>query len=129
MGWQRCQQSGIAESVGTMGRFGKPSVSLKRRILWIASLMLISVPLLLGAHSIYGAGFVKPTALLREMSHFGFEQQAQQHCPGDAVVWAIARLGIYNSNVERWYGQTGDGTFTCLQDAQKAGYRASRIAQ
>jgi hypothetical protein len=99
-----------------------------RRLLWLASPVAIVLPLFLGAHSIFGMDFVHAAPLLREVPHFQFEQQAQQHCPDDTVVWAITRLGVYNSSAERWYGQTGDGTFTCLQDAQKAGYHATRLA-
>jgi hypothetical protein len=59
------------------------------------------------------------------MPHFKFEQQAQEHCPGDSIVWAIARLGIYDSTAERWYGQTSDGAYVCRHDAETAGYRAA----
>lgn len=106
----------------------KRGCSLGRRILWLSSPIVILLPLILGAQSIFGVDFVNATPRLGEVPHFQFEQQAQQHCSGDSVVWAIAPSGIYNSNAERWYGQTGDGTFTCLQDAQKAGYHANRIA-
>ena len=90
--------------------------------------MVISLPLILGAHTVFGVHSVNATALLPEIPHFQFEQQAQQHCPDDAVVWATTRSGVYNSNDERWYGQTGDGTYACLQDAQKAGYHANSAA-
>jgi hypothetical protein len=102
---------------------------LRRRILWISSPLVISLPLILGAHSIFGANFIDAATLLAEVPRFQFEQQAQQHCPGDSVVWATAGSGIYNSNAERWYGRTGDGTFTCLLDAQKAGYRPTRVVR
>jgi hypothetical protein len=102
---------------------------LWRRILWVSAPLAISVPLILGANSIFGSDLVHATARLTEAPQFQFEQQAAQHCPGESIVWAITRLGIYNSNTERWYGQTSDGAFICLQDAQKAGYRASRNAR
>lgn len=69
------------------------------------------------------------TPRLLEVEHFQFEQQAQQHCPDDVIVWAIVHLGVYNSSAERWYGQTNDGSFVCRKDAEAAGYRASRAAQ
>jgi hypothetical protein len=78
--------------------------------------------------SIFGVTSVDATARLPDVPHFQFEQQAQQHCAGDSIVWAIARLGIYNSSGERWYGQTGDGAFACLQDVAEAGYRATRVS-
>jgi hypothetical protein len=64
-----------------------------------------------------------------DVQHFRFEQQAQQHCPNDSIVWAIARSGIYHSNTERWYGQTSDGTYVCRKDAEAAGYHPSRGSQ
>jgi len=51
---------------------------------------------------------------------FNSEQKAQGHCPGDSIVWAITRLGICNSNAERWYGQTKDGAYV---------HRHSRLAR
>jgi hypothetical protein len=63
-----------------------------------------------------------------EMPHFQFELQAQQHCPADAVVWVVAARGFYNSSSERWYGHTSNGTYACLSDAERAGYRASSAA-
>lgn len=109
------------------GSIRKRDALFRWRILWISSPFVIALPLFLGAQSIFGMDIVNAPAVLPEVPHFQFEQQAQQHCPDDAIVWAIGRLGIYNSNVERWYGHTGDGTFTCLQDVQKAGYRATRV--
>lgn len=64
-----------------------------------------------------------------DVEHFRFEQQAQQHCPNDSIVWAIARLGIFHSSSERWYGQTSDGTYVCRKDAEAAGYHPSHAAQ
>ena len=82
-----------------------------------------AVPLLL-----FGPPLANAAALLPEMPHFQFELQAQQHCPADAVVWVVATRGLYNSSSERWYGRTNNGTYACLRDAEKAGYRASSTA-
>jgi hypothetical protein len=110
-----------------MWRTRKNDHPLARRMLWISSPLVISLPLILGVQSLFSANFINVAALLPDVPHFQFEQQAQQHCPGDSVVWTTARSGIYNSNTERWYGRTGDGTFTCLLDAQQAGYHATRV--
>lgn len=99
---------------------------LRRRILWIASPLVVSLLLVLGVHSMVGVELAAATPLLLDVPHFQFEQQAQLHCPANSVVWATSRLGTYNLSGERWYGQTADGTFACLQDAEKAGYHASR---
>ena len=90
---------------------------------WISAAVALSFPFVLGVPVAVAA------PLLLAVTHFQFEQQAQEHCPADAVVWAIARSGVYNSNSERWYGQTRDGTYVCRKDAEAAGYHSSRASQ
>jgi hypothetical protein len=75
-----------------------------------------------------GTPLAEAAPLPSDMPHFQFEQQAQQHCPADAVVWVVATRGLYNSSSERWYGRTSNGTYACLGDAEKAGYRATPTA-
>lgn len=87
-----------------------------RRGVWAVPLLLFGLPL------------VHAATLSPEMPHFQFELQAQQHCPADAVVWVVATRGLYNASSERWYGRTNNGTYACLRDAEKAGYRASSTA-
>jgi hypothetical protein len=87
-----------------------------RRQFWAVPLLFLGLPLA-------DAAVVFP-----EMPQFQFELQAQQHCPADAVVWVVATRGLYNSSSERWYGRTSNGTYACLRDAEKAGYRASSAA-
>jgi hypothetical protein len=59
---------------------------------WISAVLGPSLPILLGVP------VVVATPLSLEMPHFRFEQQAQEHRPGDSIVWAIARLGIQMRN-------------------------------
>lgn len=40
-----------------------------------------------------------------QLTLFSTEQQAQQHCPRDTVVWLNLPSGIYHFRGERWYGQ------------------------
>jgi hypothetical protein len=120
---------GIGWSIGVMRKTRKRNHPLLRRILWVSAPLAISAPLILGANSLFGADLVYAAARLSDLSQFQFEQQAAQHCPDDSIVWGVTHVGIYNSNTERWYGQTSDCAFICLQDAQKAGYRASHLAQ
>lgn len=75
-----------------------------------------------------GAPLAEAAAVLPDVPHFQFEVQAQQHCPADVVVWVVASRGLFNSSSERWYGRTSDGTYACLADAKRAGYRASSPA-
>jgi hypothetical protein len=90
----------------------------RRKQWWFlaVSLLLLGMPL------------AEAAALPSDMPHFQFELLAQQHCPADAVVWVVATRGLYNSSSERWYGRTSNGTYACLGDAEKAGYRASPSA-
>jgi hypothetical protein len=90
---------------------------------WISAAVALSFPFVLGAPAAAAA------PLVLAVTHFQFEQQAHDHCPNDAVVWAVARSGIYNSHAERWYGQTSDGTYVCRKDAEAAGYHSSRASQ
>jgi len=66
------------------------------------------------------------SAIADEPLRFQFEPQAQQHCPGDSVIWADAALRLYNVKDERWYGNTKSGAYACLREVEKAGYRARR---
>ncbi|HEV2563394.1 MAG TPA: hypothetical protein VGT78_14755 [Rhizomicrobium sp.] len=62
-------------------------------------------------------------------TQFSTEQQAQQHCPNDTIVWLNLRTGVYHFRGERWYGMTKNGTFVCKQEADQAGDRATRNGQ
>jgi hypothetical protein len=44
---------------------------------------------------------------------FQYEQQAQQHCPGNDVVWAVLRS--YNVKGERWYGRTKSSAYCAFE--------------
>jgi hypothetical protein len=60
---------------------------------------------------------------------FATEQQAQLHCPNDAVVWLNLPTGIYHLKGERWYGRTKAGAFVCEKEADQAGDRETRNGQ
>jgi hypothetical protein len=60
---------------------------------------------------------------------FPTEQQAQQHCPSDIVVWLNLPTGIYHFRGERWYGRTKQGAYVCEHEADQAGDRATRNGQ
>ena len=57
------------------------------------------------------------------------EQQAQHHCPADTVVWLNTPSGIYHFKGQRWYGRTKHGAFVCMQEADRAGDRATLNGQ
>ncbi len=64
-----------------------------------------------------------------DIAAFQFERQAQLYCGDDDVVWVVASRGIYNTATERWYGQTKNGGFACLHDAERAGYHPNTSGQ
>ncbi|MGH2478043.1 MAG: hypothetical protein ACRED7_12345 [Stellaceae bacterium] len=47
---------------------------------------------------------------------FPTEQQAQQHCPNDTVVWLNTKTGVYHIKGSRWYGATKDGAYVCQHE-------------
>lgn len=57
------------------------------------------------------------------------QEQAQQHCPADVVVWLNLPSGIYHYQGERWYGRTKHGVYVCKEEADEAGDRATRNGQ
>jgi hypothetical protein len=64
-----------------------------------------------------------------QASHFPSEQQAQRHCPNDAVVWVNNKTGVYHLKGERWYGATKDGAYVCRKEADAEGDRMTRNGQ
>ena len=60
------------------------------------------------------------------LSTFPSEAQAQQHCPGETIVWLNLPTGVYHYKGQRWYGNTTPGAFVCRREADQAGDRASK---
>ena len=52
---------------------------------------------------------------------FRTEQQAQQHCPNDTVVWADPQSGTYSLKESASYGGVGTGRYACRREAESAG--------
>jgi hypothetical protein len=86
----------------------------------------IVVLLLTGLVWSYGAVAQSPTAPL---ATFPSEEQAQQQCPADTVVWVNLPSGIYHFKGERWYGNTKSGAYVCQREADHGGDRATRNGQ
>jgi len=49
--------------------------------------------------------------------------------PEKGMVWVNLDSGIYHREGDRWYGKTKHGKFMSESDAQKAGYRVSKVGQ
>ncbi len=60
---------------------------------------------------------------------FTSQQQAQQHCPNDTVVWLNVPTRIYHMQGMRWYGATKNGAYVCEKEADAAGDRETRNGQ
>jgi hypothetical protein len=60
---------------------------------------------------------------------FPSEEEAQQHCPDDSVVWLNTNSGIYHLRGERWYGKTKEGAYVCKKEADDSGDRETENGQ
>jgi hypothetical protein len=54
------------------------------------------------------------------LSAFRTEQQAQQHCLSDAVVWVDPQSGTYQLKGHGSYGLSDAGRYACRSDAERA---------
>ena len=71
--------------------------------------------------SVFGVLLAVGPALGAGMMMFKSEQQAQQHCPSDTVVWLNTTNATYHFKGERWYGHTNRGAYVCKDEADKDG--------
>jgi len=70
-----------------------------------------------------GIGYARPA------QQYQTEQQAQQHCPKDAVVWVNTKTGVYHFKGQRWYGRTKEGAYECRKEADDEGDRPTHNGQ
>jgi hypothetical protein len=54
---------------------------------------------------------------------FRTEQQAQEHCPKDIVVWVDPQSGGYHVKEGASYGHGEPGRYACRGKAERAGMR------
>jgi hypothetical protein len=64
-----------------------------------------------------------------ELKLFSTDEQAQQHCPSDVVVWLNLPTHIYHWKGMRWYGNTNNGAYVCKKEADENGNRGTRNGQ
>jgi hypothetical protein len=57
---------------------------------------------------------------------FRTEQQAQEHCPGDTVVWLDLENAAYYLKGNGSYGKTPTGRYACQGEADAAGIHESK---
>jgi hypothetical protein len=60
---------------------------------------------------------------------FSAEDQAQQYCPSDVVVWLNLPTRIYHWKGMRWYGKTKNGAYVCKKEADENGSRGTLNGQ
>ena len=58
-----------------------------------------------------------PAALIA----FRTEQQAQEHCPNDVVVWVDPQSAAYYLKTSASYARVGAGRYACRGEAEDAG--------
>ena len=85
---------------------------------FLSSLALMTLP-----------GFATAAPSAEPLENFPTAQEAQQHCPGDLIVWLDAPTRTYHYRGQRWYGSTKNGAYVCRNEANKAGMRATRSAE
>ena len=95
-----------------------PGTKMLKRICY--GLFFTLALLVLSSGTIYAA---------EPLEFFNSEDQAQQHCPSDVVVWLNIPSGVYHFKGERWYGATKNGAYVCKSEADQAGDRATRNGQ
>jgi hypothetical protein len=58
------------------------------------------------------------------LTAFRTEQQAQEHCPRDTVVWLDPQSGLFELKGHGSYGLSGVGRYACRGEAERAGMHA-----
>ena len=58
------------------------------------------------------------------LTAFRTEQQAQEHCPNDPIVWVDPQSGSYYLKGSASYGRSGAGPYACRGEAESAGMHA-----
>ena len=88
-------------------------------------LRTVIIRLLVVATLVTGSTFPAAAAL----TLFSTEDQAEQHCPSDVVVWLNLPTHIYHWKGMRWYGNTKNGAYACKEEADENGNRGTLNGQ
>ena len=98
--WMRCQQRSVPPAIACSSGYGR---QLFRAVAMLALALLSAC-----AHS-------PPVIMV-----FRTEQQAQQHCPNDTIVWLDSLTGNYYLKASGSYGRNA-GRYACRSEADSAG--------
>ena len=52
--------------------------------------------------------------------------QSARNCGSDQVVWANPSTKVYHFSGSRFFGHTKEGTYMCLSESEREGYRAAK---
>jgi hypothetical protein len=74
---------------------------------------------------VFVAGATGTSAL--PLTPFRYADQAQRHCPADAVVWLDFSKGKYYSKGQKLYGRGLNGSYVCREEARSSFYRGALI--
>jgi len=64
-----------------------------------------------------------------EVHLFASEQEAEQHCPSDIVVWVDTAMRIYHYRGQDHYGSTKSGGYACRKELAGSPYRPNRTGK
>jgi hypothetical protein len=70
-------------------------------------------------HLILAIGLLFP-AYAFSVEQFTTEQEAQNHCPYDTVVWLNTSSGMIHAKGGKWYGLTKTGAYVCQKEITAA---------
>jgi hypothetical protein len=62
---------------------------------------------------------------IASLSVYASEDQAQQHCPRDTIVWLNVETRAYSLKGQRSYGRGRNSAYACKSEADAAGARSS----
>ena len=63
------------------------------------------------------------------LANFPTQKEAEQHCPGDLVVWLDLPSRTYYFRGQQRYGSTKGGAYVCRDEAKGGGMRAAPGSQ
>lgn len=90
--------------------------------------MAVRLRIVLAVPVLIVAGAAAPAAK-DEAPLFPSEQEAEQSCPSDIVVWVDTKTRIYYFRGQQWYASTKSGGFACKREADQRGYRRNRTGK
>ncbi|HEV2677975.1 MAG TPA: hypothetical protein VGV37_25815 [Aliidongia sp.] len=65
-------------------------------------------------------------ALAADVAQYPTRPAAEEHCPGEVVVWVDLGTRVYYYRGQDNYGATKTGAYACQRDVKAAGFRPNR---